>query len=240
MKYIQKEGNEMKIAIIAAMEEEVAPIRAALESPTTTTIADFEFTTGTMSGKEIVLAKSGICKVNAAISTTLVLDHFAPDFVINTGTAGGFQQVLNVGDIVVSKSVCQHDVDATGFGYEYGQIPKMETYFHADEQLIATILQIGNEEMPGKIHEGVIGTGDVFVHDAKRSNAIREKFPHLYAVEMEAGAVGQVCAQFKVPFVILRGLSDIAGKESDITFTEFLDAVTKKYTKLLGKIIERL
>lgn len=230
----------MKIALIAAMEQEVAPIREALENPSTTTIAGFEFTVGQMFGKEIILAKSGICKVNAAMSTTLLLDHFSPDFVINTGTAGGFHQELNVGDIVVSKSVCQHDVDATGFGYEYGQIPQMSTYFHADKKLVEEMMQIGQEEMPGQIYEGVIGTGDVFVHDSERSNAIRKKFPDLHAVEMEAGAVGQVCAQFGTPFVIMRGISDIAGKESNVTFNDFIDEVAKKYAKLLSRIIEKL
>lgn len=230
----------MKIAIIAAMEQEVAPIRVALKNAKTETIANLEFTTGELSGKQIILAKSGICKVNAAMSTTLLLNHYEPDFVMNTGTAGGFNQDLNVGDIVVSESVCQHDVDATGFGYAYGQIPQMETYFHADQQLIEAVLKIGAEEMPGQMHKGIIGTGDVFVHDTTRAEAIRKNFPDLYAVEMEAGAVGQVCQQFGVPFVIMRGISDIAGKESHVTFNEFLEEVAKKYTKLLSRIIEQL
>lgn len=230
----------MKIAIIAAMEQEVAPIRKALENAKTETIANLQFTTGTLSGKEIILAKSGICKVNAAMSTTLLLHHYQPDFVINTGTAGGFYQDLNVGDMVVSDAVCQHDIDATGFGYEYGQIPQMETYFHADAKLIESIFKIGREEMPGQMYRGVIGTGDVFVHDVSQSNAIRKKFPHLYAVDMEAGAVGQVCNQFDIPFVIMRGISDIAGEKSTITFDEYLEEVAEKYTKLLTGMIERL
>ena len=230
----------MRIAIVAAMEEEVAPIRALLENMQTQTIFGFEFVTGKWAGKEIILAKSGICKVNAAMSTTLLLEHFKPDFVINTGTAGGFHADLQVGNIVVSTAVCQHDVDATGFGYAYGQIPQMETYFYADADLVDQMLAIGNEEMPGQLHKGIIGTGDIFVHNEKQAEMIQERFPDLYAVEMEAGAVGQVCVYGQVPFVVLRGISDRAGQKSEVSFTQFLEEVVQKYTVLLKRIIEQL
>ena len=102
------------------------------------------------------------------------------------------------------------------------------------------ILAIGADAFPGQLHKGIIGTGDVFVHDSKRSDTIRANFPRLHAVEMEAGAVGQVCTQFQVPFVIMRGISDIAGKESHVTFDEFLTEVTQKYTTVLKGILGQL
>src|SRR5690606_28131087 len=95
-----------------------------------------EFTTGTYQGQEIVLLKSGIGKVNAAMSTTILLQHYKPDLVINTGSAGGFDENLEVGSIVISSEVRHHDVDVTAFGYEMGQVPQMPAAFQSNTELI--------------------------------------------------------------------------------------------------------
>lgn len=113
----------MKLAVIGAMEEEVTILRSKLKDAKQEMIAHCEFTTGDYEGIEVILLKSGIGKVNAAISTTLLLDRFKPDYVINTGSAGGFHHTLNVGDVVISTDVRHHDVDVTAFDYEYGQVP---------------------------------------------------------------------------------------------------------------------
>src|SRR5690606_18776856 len=126
----------MKIGIIGAMEEEVELLRSSLENTATEVIANCEFTSGTYEGQEIVLLKSGIGKVNAAMSTTILLQHFGPDIVINTGSAGGFDENLEVGSIVISDEVLHHDVDVTAFGYEMGQVPQMPATFHANPELM--------------------------------------------------------------------------------------------------------
>ena len=125
----------MKIAIIGAMEEEVTLLRDKIENKTVEVIAGCEFTTGTYGGVDVVLLRSGIGKVNAAMSTTILLEKYNPDYVINTGSAGGYDPELNVGDLVISTEVRHHDVDCTVFGYEYGQVPQLPAAFHADKEL---------------------------------------------------------------------------------------------------------
>ena len=125
----------MKIAVIGAMEQEVEALRLVIKNPTTTVIANSEYTEGTYAGHDVILLKSGIGKVNAAMSTTILLQHFKPDAVINTGSAGGFDSALEVGAVVISDEVRHHDVDVTAFGYEMGQVPGLPAGFEADANL---------------------------------------------------------------------------------------------------------
>ncbi|WP_310606584.1 5'-methylthioadenosine/S-adenosylhomocysteine nucleosidase, partial [Buttiauxella brennerae] len=127
----------MKAGIIGAMEEEVTLLRDKIENRQTLTLAGCEIYTGTLNGVEVALLKSGIGKVAAAMGATLLLEHCKPDFIINTGSAGGLAPTLKVGDIVVSDEVRYHDADVTAFGYEYGQLPGCPAGFAADAKLIA-------------------------------------------------------------------------------------------------------
>ncbi|MDA7027695.1 5'-methylthioadenosine/S-adenosylhomocysteine nucleosidase [Bacillus sp. CLL-7-23] len=230
----------MKIAIIGAMEEEVTILRSQLKQSKTEVIANCEFTSGSYEEKEIVLLKSGIGKVNAAMSTTILLDRFKPDYVINTGSAGGFHHALNVGDIVISTEVRHHDVDVTAFDYEYGQVPQLPAAFQADNQLIKIAEEEARELSHIQIVKGTIATGDSFMSDPERVAFIRSKFENLYAVEMEAAAVAQVCHQFTVPFVVIRALSDIAGKESEVSFDQFLEQAAKHSTELVLRMVKNI
>ncbi|MCD7033012.1 5'-methylthioadenosine/S-adenosylhomocysteine nucleosidase [Metabacillus sp. GX 13764] len=230
----------MRIAIIGAMEEEVAILREKLGSASTETVAGSEFTSGVYKWAEIVLLKSGIGKVNAAISTTLLLDRFQPDYVINTGSAGGFYSELNVGDIVISKEVRHHDVDVTAFGYEYGQVPGLPPAYLPDPLLLELAEASAFKQEGVQITTGLIVTGDSFMNDPERVEYIRTKFKDIYAAEMEAAAIAQVCHQFGVPFVIIRALSDIAGKESDVSFEQFLDKAAVNSAGLVLSIAEQL
>lgn len=230
----------MKIAVIGAMEEEVELLRAAISNPKTTVIANSEYTEGTYEGKDVVLLKSGIGKVNAAMSTTILLHEFKPDVVINTGSAGGYDENLEVGAIVISDEVRHHDVDATIFGYEIGQVPQMPPAFKSDEKLMQAaehaVQKIGEHQAA----TGLITTGDAFMNDPVRVEVVRKQFPTMKAVEMEAAAVAQVCYQFGTPFVVIRALSDIAGKESNISFDEFLPVAAKHSTQIVLETIKSL
>ncbi len=228
----------MKIAIIGAMEEEVALLRENISNPTVETIAGCEYTSGTMNDKEVILLRSGIGKVNAAMSTAVLLQHFKPDCIINTGSAGGFDPSLNVGDVVISTEVRHHDVDVTAFGYEYGQVPQLPAAFLADEKLKQTAIDSVRELGDAQVVSGLIATGDSFMNDPKRVEAIRDKFIDLQAVEMEAAAIAQVAHQFHVPFVIIRSLSDIAGKESDISFDQYLEKAALHSAKMVMSIVK--
>ncbi|KPL60736.1 5'-methylthioadenosine/S-adenosylhomocysteine nucleosidase [Rossellomorea sp. SC111] len=228
----------MKIAIIGAMEEEVALLRENISNPTVETIAGCEYTSGTMSDKEVILLRSGIGKVNAAMSTAVLLQHFKPDCIINTGSAGGFDPSLNVGDVVISTEVRHHDVDVTAFGYEYGQVPQLPAAFTADEKLKQTAIESVKELGDAQVVSGLIATGDSFMNDPVRVDAIRDKFTDLQAVEMEAAAIAQVAHQFNVPFVIIRSLSDIAGKESDVSFDQYLEKAALHSAKMVMSIVK--
>ncbi|MEK3807859.1 5'-methylthioadenosine/S-adenosylhomocysteine nucleosidase [Metabacillus sp. SLBN-84] len=230
----------MKAAIIGAMEEEVSILRDQLEHAKTETIAGSEFTTGTYSGMDVILLKSGIGKVNASVSTAILLDRFKPDVVINTGSAGGFHQSLNVGDVVISTEVRHHDVDVTAFNYEYGQVPGMPAAFLPDEKLVAIAAEQAEEQEGIQVVKGLIATGDSFMNDPERVAYIRTKFEDLYAVEMEAAAIAQTAHQFGVPFVIIRSLSDIAGKESDVSFEQYLETAAKNSAELVLSIVRAL
>ncbi|MCI3150154.1 5'-methylthioadenosine/S-adenosylhomocysteine nucleosidase [Bacillus cereus] len=230
----------MKIAIIGAMEEEIHILHSKLEHTETETVASCEFTQGLLAGHEIILLKSGICKVNAAMSTTILLERYKPKKIINTGSAGGFHHSLNVGDIVISTEVRYHDVDVTAFNYEYGQVPGMPPGFRANEALVALAEKCIHAENNIQVVKGIIATGDSFMSNPNQVTAIRDKFENLYAVEMEAAAVAQVCYQYKVPFVIIRALSDIAGKESNVSFDQFLDQAALHSTNFIIKVLKEL
>lgn len=230
----------MKVAIIGAMEEEVVILRERMTETTVLNVAGCEFTEGTLDGVQVILSKSGIGKVNAAMSTTLLLQIYKPDFVLNTGSAGGFNPELEVGDLVISTEVRHHDVDVTVFNYEYGQVPGLPAAFVADERLITIAERVAKNMKDVQTVKGLIATGDSFMNDPERVRFVREKFPALQASEMEAAAIAQVSHMFGVPFLIIRALSDIAGQESNVSFEQFLDKAAKHSAELIVNIIKEL
>jgi len=227
------------IGIIGAMDEEIAILLEKMSEKKERIIANTLFIQGKLEGKEIVLLKSGIGKVNAAMATTIMHEHYSPTYVINTGSAGGFSEELEVGDIVISSKVVHHDVDVTAFNYEYGQVPKMPPMFVADTRLIEKAKEAVNK-LSIQSATGVIATGDSFMDDPDRVAFVRDKFPAMIAAEMEAAAVAQVCYQYDKPFVILRALSDIAGKNSSISFDQFLATAAKNATEIIMKMIKKM
>ena len=228
----------MLIAIVAAMEEEITPLKSKIQPITSEIIGGFEFHRGSIYGKELILLKSGIGKVNTAIGTALLLKLFKPDYVINTGSAGGFNLDLNIGDIIVSDKVCHHDVDLSAFGYDLGQLPQLPTYFLPDDKLVKTTVAHLNRLDNVPYHLGMIASGDRFVHDENDVASVKEKFPDIMACEMEAAAVAQTCHQFCTPFVVIRAISDIPGKKNVIAFETFLSQAVQTYTKFLLSMLE--
>ncbi|WP_102026946.1 5'-methylthioadenosine/S-adenosylhomocysteine nucleosidase [Salirhabdus sp. Marseille-P4669] len=229
----------MIVGIIGAMDEEIELLKSSMEIEKEETIAGSIFIKGTLKGQPVVLLKSGIGKVNAAMSTTILHERFSPDYVINTGSAGGFAAELNVGDLVISEKIVHHDVDVTAFDYDYGQVPKLPTYYEGDTKLISLAINVA-KQMDVNTVTGLIATGDSFMSDQDRVNFVREKFPDLKAAEMEAAAIAQVCYQYKTPFVIIRALSDIAGKDSSVSFDQFLDTAAKNAATLIIDMVKDL
>ncbi|MCG6202563.1 5'-methylthioadenosine/S-adenosylhomocysteine nucleosidase [Psychromonas antarctica] len=230
----------MKIAIIGAMDEEISILKAKMKNVQTTLIAGCEFYQGELNTKQVILTKSGIGKVAAAVATTLLLEKFSPEYIINTGSAGGYDSSLNVGDIVISTEVRFHDVDLTAFGYEIGQMAQLPAAFVADKKLIDIAQQAAKTLDSLTIVQGLICTGDIFMADPSKAEIARNNFPAMAACEMEAAAVAQVCHQFKVPFVVIRSLSDIAGKTSELSFEQYLPIAAKNASILVEAILNRL
>ena len=230
----------MKIAVIGAMEEEVELLRKAIKSPQTSVIANIEYIEGSIENHEIILVKSGIGKVNAAMSTTILLEKFTPDVVLNTGSAGGFGEKLEVGTVVISSEVRHHDVDLTAFGYEYGQVAQLPAAYLGDEKLITLAVEAVEEIGQHEHAIGLICSSDTFMSIADHVEKVRSIFPTIIAAEMEAAAVAQVCYQFKTPFVVIRALSDIAGKKATISFEEFLPIAALHSTQVILRVISKL
>lgn len=226
------------IGLIGAMDEEVAVIKAWMTEVHEQSIAGCDFFVGRFEGKDVVLLKSGIGKVNAAVSTTLLLSQFKPEYVINIGSAGGFDPELQVGDVVISDHVVHHDVDVTAFGYVMGQVPNMPATYAADMQLVDQARKALQSVTQVKAKVGLIGTGDSFMNDPARVSEVRAVFPALVAVEMEAAAVAQVCFKFATPFVVVRSLSDIAGKESPQSFEEYLQVAAENSSLMIQKMLK--
>lgn len=230
----------MKIGVIGAMEEEVELLRNQLADTSVREIGNSEFTVGTYKGQELILLKSGIGKVNAAMTTTILMQEFKPDLVINIGSAGGFGEELEVGAVVISDEVRHHDVDVTVFGYELGQVPQMPAAYIANKELVELAVAAVNEIGEHQHAVGLIATGDSFMNDPQRVEQVKLQFPEMKAAEMEAAAVAQVCFQFDTAFVVIRALSDIAGKESSVSFDEFLPVAAKHSTEIVLRVIEKM
>lgn len=230
----------MKIGIIGAMEQEVSILKQNLENGQTISKAGCTFYTGQLKGVDVVLLQSGIGKVAATVGTTLLLNEYQPDVVINTGSAGGFDASLNLGDVVISSEVRHHDVDVTAFGYEIGQMAQQPAAFVADESLIKVAENALTQMEDKHAVRGLICTGDAFVASAERQGFIRQHFPSVVAVEMEAAAIAQTCHQFNVPFVVVRAISDVADKEASMSFDEFLPLAAKSSSAMVIKMVELL
>lgn len=230
----------MKVAVIGAMEQEVELLREAIGSAKQRTVAGIEFIEGTVGAHDVVLVKSGIGKVNAAMATTLLLETFAPDVVLNTGSAGGFEPTLEVGSVVISSEVRHHDVDVTAFGYEIGQVPGLPAAYVADERLIDLAKKSIEEIGEHSYATGLVASSDSFMSDPEHVEKVRSLFPTMIAAEMEAAAVAQVCHQFGTPFVVIRALSDIAGKDAPVSFDEFLPVAARHATEIVLRVLSKL
>ncbi|MEZ7821228.1 MAG: 5'-methylthioadenosine/adenosylhomocysteine nucleosidase [Patescibacteria group bacterium] len=208
------------IGIIGAMEEEIVLIKKEIKNLETIVVSNMEFYCGDIFGKKIVLVKCGIGKVNVAICATLLIERFNVSEIIFTGVAGGINENLNVGDIVVSSDLIQHDFDTTCFGEKLGQIPRMDQWiFKASDYLINIVSSVcKNENL--KYIKGRILSGDQFINSKEKVEYLKQNFEG-DAVEMEGAALAHVCCVFNIPFVVIRSISDKADNSSHIDFNEF-------------------
>lgn len=230
-----------RIGIIGAMAQEVDYLASQLEDRRTRTHMGCTFHHGKLHGVDVVILQSGIGKVNAAIGTTLLLDVYQPEAIINTGSAGGFGEGLEIGDIVVSSEVRHHDVDAVAFGYEHGQVPQMPAAYLPDARLVTLARECVEELGEVKVVEGLIATGDVFMACPELVTRTRSRFPTMLAAEMEAAAIAQTCHLYGCPFVVVRALSDIpGGGDNHLSFDQFLEKAAAHSARMVELMVLRL
>lgn len=230
-----------RIGIIGAMPQEVEHLASLLVGRRTRSHVGCTFHHGQLHGVDVVILQSGIGKVNAAIGTTLLLDVYKPEAIINTGSAGGFGEGLAIGDVVVSNEVRHHDVDAVVFGYEHGQVPDMPAAYLPDPGLMALARECIETLGEVRVVEGLIATGDVFMACPELVAKTRSRFPTMVAAEMEAAAIAQTCHHYGCPFVVIRSLSDIAGGEDNhLSFEEFLDKAAAHSARMVETMVARL
>ena len=228
-----------KLGIIGAMEEEVNRLKEKMEKVEVRRLASIDFYEGSIAGKRLVIARSGIGKVNAAVCSQILVDIFDVKAIINTGVAGSLRNDINITDIVLSSDAIQHDVDARGFGYEKGVIPRMETSnFIADQTLINLAQSVCKRVIPEVgIHLGRVVSGDQFISDNSKKEMIVKHFGG-YCTEMEGAAIAQVAYLNHVPFLIIRAISDKADHDAEMTFAEFEEIAISNTVKLLLGMIE--
>ena len=215
----------MRIGIIAAMSSEYKQVAQLLEDKTEHNEGIYTYTKGRIKNNTIVLTQCGIGKVNAATGAVELIRTFQPDCIISTGVAGGIDHCLKVMDVVASQHIAYHDVWC-GEGNAYGQIQGMPAIFEGNQTLFDCAMSLDTETA---IHGGLICTGDKFITDRKELDAIKGNFPEGLAVDMESGAIAQVCHIYKVPFISFRIISDTPGTENH----------WEQYTNFWGEMADR-
>ena len=231
----------MKIGIIGAMEPEIALLKEQMLIERTYDQARMQFVEGLLGEVPVVVVQSGIGKVNAAACTQILVDDFKADYIINTGIAGSLKAEIDIADVVISSDVLHHDMDATGFGYPLGQIPRMDTLsFAADERLIKlageacknAVSEIG-------VHVGRVVSGDQFISDKAVKERISSNFDG-FCTEMEGAAIAQVSYLNKVPFVILRTISDKADDSATMDYPTFEKLAIANNVKVMKELVANI
>ncbi len=247
------------IGILGAMAQEIDEVKALLTDKTTVNIANREFVVGKINGIGCVVAFSKWGKVAATITATLLIQEFGVTDLFFIGTAGALADGLKVGDIVVSKRLVQHDLDARPMIHRF-ELPLLNRiYIDSDSELtelagraVSNLINKGVENMVGTeaikdfnlaptLHFGDIASGDQFINSDEKRNEILSLLPDIQCVEMEGAAVAQVCLEFGTPFTVIRIISDTADHNARIDFGKFIVEVANAYSRaIVGEIMRLL
>ena len=228
-----------KVGFICAMACELDAVTRLFEDKRVTRYAGMDFYEGTVAGRACVAVKCGVGKVFAAVATQALLLGFSPDLVINTGVAGNLSEDLSIGDVVVSSSVVQHDIDTSPLGDPVGLISGINKVFIESDAFAASLMCQVLEELGVRHEMGVVASGDQFVASAEKRTYIRTAF-HASCAEMEGAAVGQVCYTADVPFLVLRALSDDANGASPDDFPAYCMRVSETSSRVIRAFMEAL
>ena len=231
------------IAILAPMQEELDALVALLPPCTAQHLRGLDILKVDYQGKQLVLARSGVGKVNTAMNLSLLLAHLRIDEVVNIGSAGGLRAGQRILDLVLPSEVLAVDVDVTPLGFEFGQMLGEPSVYHPDQEMRARFAKVASSwpDMP-LVHDGAVGSGDSFVYKPEQVRQIRERFgeDRVACVEMEGVALAQVCRRFDVPFLIVRSLSDVpaAGEGNHLDFQTFLEKAAHNAARMVVEMLQ--
>ena len=228
----------MKIGIIGAMPEEIAPILEKVGEYRSTDIADNTYYEANYNGVDLVIAYSKIGKVFSTLTASTMIHHFGVEKMLFSGVAGGINPALKIGDLIVANKLCQHDLDITAFGHPHGFVPGGAQFVETDASLRKLAFDVA-DEMKVSLKEGTIATGDQFVHNPERKAFIESTF-NADALEMEGASVAVVCHSLNVPVFILRAISDTADTDASFNFDEFMESSAKISADFIMKMVDRL
>lgn len=231
------------VGIIGAMDIEVESLKSEIRNLKTEKISDMEFYCGSIGVTDVIVVKCGIGKVNAARCAQTLCDHFGVSALVNTGIGGGIGDGLAVGDLVVAKSLVQHDFDVSGFGYAKGYMflgnKDEATHYVADKDLIEKLISASELHISKSgIKKGVIATGDIFVCTSDKKKEIKDNFDALVC-EMEGGAIAQTAVANSVPFAVIRAISDLADGSAPESYEEFEKDTAYLSAKIIKSFLEK-
>jgi len=231
----------IKIGIIGAMELEVETLKAKMSTTQIITKAGMDFYEGTLNGVAVVIVRSGVGKVNAALCTQILADLFSVSHIINTGVAGSLNAALDIGDILISRDALHHDMDVTIFGYQPGEVPQMGCQaFPADEKLAVLTREVCEEVNPDiRAVIGRVVSGDQFISDKAVKSRLIDVF-HGDCAEMEGASIAHGAYLNHIPFVIIRAISDKADDSAEMEYPVFERAAAKHSARLVEALLPRI
>lgn len=230
----------MNLGIISAMNEELAPLLSAMELESTKTKANMTFNKGKLWGKDVIAVVSGIGKVNAAICAQILASEYNVDTLINVGVAGGIGKNVYPGDVVIGDSLVEHDMNATKFGYKYGQIPRLDVFDFKSDAGLVEIAKKSCESISGiNCFVGRILSGDEFVSDVDRIKWLSDTYEGM-ACEMEGASIAHVAYLNNIKFVVIRSISDNANNGAHMDYEKFLPIAIKNSTTILEQMIKAM
>lgn len=231
----------MVVGVIGAMEQEIAIIRDKLEIISEENIAGMNFIKGKLKNKELILVKSGIGKVNAAMCSQILIDRYSVEVIVNTGIAGGICQNIDIGDIVIGEKTVQSDIDVRVAGYELGQLPDMDVkYFPLDKELSDLAYEKCKYCNPDiKVYKGVIASSDRFIASQAIKEELKKEF-NASCAEMESASIAHVAYKNKIRCLIIRAISDKANGEAVLDMQTFEKKAIEHCSKLSMEVLENI
>ena len=215
-----------RMALIGAMQEELSAVQALMPDASCETVAGRQFWQGHLNGHAVVAVLSGIGKVAAAITATVLIEKFQVHRMLFTGVAGGLAPHVKVGDVVVGQELLQHDMNASPLFPPY-EVPLLgRARFQTDDVMTQCLIESATQALPhAQVHAGLIISGDQFVSSASESQGLQSRIPDALAVEMEGAALAQVCHAYGIPLAVVRTLSDRADDDAHTDFVQFVKTV---------------